>query len=174
MKFSYFRIIILIENSNQSLFWRFGWGWSVGQSVKISFSSSVWLLNTRTLLAITGLQTHRPWVSLSIFSNCSRFLGLRFNFFPNSVLSSLLRMVFNLSGVKRVWCANRSPTLINSNNEFSLLSWQIRCEAFPFKCFLPHFLPQLLKVERMNGYAPSTLAFLFFCQSYTYIPPKQS
>ena len=98
-------------------------------------------------------------MSLSIFSNC--FLGLRFHFFPNLVLSSLLRMVFNLSGVKRVWCANRSPTLINSNNEFSLLSWQIRCEAFPFKCFLPHFLPQLLKVERMNGYAPSTLAFLF-------------
>ena len=28
MIFSYFKIIILIENSNQSLFWRFGWGWS--------------------------------------------------------------------------------------------------------------------------------------------------
>ena len=28
MIFSYFKIIILIENSNQSLFWRFGGGWS--------------------------------------------------------------------------------------------------------------------------------------------------
>ena len=108
MKFSYFGIIILIENSNQSLFWRLGWGWlqvkslQSNRSLPLGFDWRDWTCNQPH----PSLQ-NRDWLlKYLIFWSCENAY-----LFPLAILTKTLYAFGNQKDER----SNHLFKLINQN-----------------------------------------------------------